>query len=322
MIQQATTLRAGNCFPDCTFKAVNFKQFKYVLTLAKEGSFAKAADHLNISQPSLSQYIKKIETQLGILLFDRAGGMVRLTDAGRVYIEAGRKILDIEHRMQGQLTDLLDHKSGTIVVGTSPYRAASMMPSIAKQFQMRHPGIRLVIEEMPSQELEEATEHGLFDLCLTMLPVNGRLFQYEKIAEEELILAVPGSYPLFSSQFLPNRKYSAVDAADLNGLPFVTVTEGQFMQQALDNLAIDHKLSFRKVVVVKSLEAQISMVRMGVGVALLPSGIERFCLQEEVRFYSLRQELPKREVIVMWRKGCQLNQVTTELLQTMKGLCW
>lgn len=63
---------------------MNHKQFNYVLTLAKEGSFSKAADVLNISQPSLSQYIKKIEQQIGLELFDRANGEIRLTDAGRV----------------------------------------------------------------------------------------------------------------------------------------------------------------------------------------------------------------------------------------------
>ena len=301
---------------------MNLKQFKYVLTLARECSFAKAADVLNISQPSLSQYVKKIEQQLGVELFDRTGGSVRLTDAGRIYIEAGQKILDLEHQMIGKFNDLAEYKDGTVLVGTSPYRSASMMPIVAKKFQEMYPGMHLVIEEMTSQELIEATERGQFDLCLTMLPVNEKLFQCEKIAEEELILAVPCSYPLFTTITAPGRKYPAVDASVLNGQLFVTITEGQFMQQALEQLEFDYQLSFRKAAVVKSLEAQIAMVRAGVGMALLPSGIERFCFSGEVQFYSLQQDLPKREVVVMWRKGTRLNQVTTDLLRIMKEILW
>lgn len=301
---------------------MNLKQFKYVHVLATAGSFAKAADMLGISQPSLSQYVKKIEQQLGVELFDRTGGALRLTDAGRIYLEAGRKILNLEHQMLGQLNDLADYKDGTVVIGTSPYRSASMMPEVAKRFQQLYPGMHLVIEEMTSQELSEAAERGQFDLCLTMLPVNERLFQYEKITCEELILAVPAGFPQFPAKEMEDRKYPAIAAAVLDQQPFVMITQGQFMQRALEDLAVDHRLSFRKAAVVKSLEAQIAMVRAGVGMALLPSGIERFCTREEVRFYSLQQALPKREVVVMWQKDRRLNQTTKELIGIMKDKLW
>ena len=301
---------------------MNTKQLHYVLTLYHEGTFAKAAEVLGISQPSLSQYIKKIERQLGVELFDRTGGTVRLTDAGQVYIAAGRKILDLEHQMRGQFNDLAALKTGTVIIGTSPYRSAAMMPTVARQFQKQYPGMHLVIEEMTSQELIDATEHGQFDLCLTILPANERRFQYETVAEEEFLLAVPGTFPPFPSISVPDRKYPAIDAAELNRKSFVMITEGQFMQRALDNLALDYHLSFRKAAVVKSLEAQINMVRAGVGMAFLPSGIERFCSDGEVRFYSLQQPLPKREVVVMWNRDRQLNQVTHDLIQIIKQIPW
>jgi len=301
---------------------MTLKQFYYVLTISNAGGFARAADMLNISQPSLSQYIKKIEKQLGVELFERIGGSVRLTDAGRVYIDAGRQILDIERRMVGQINDLTEHKTGTIMIGTSPYRSASMMPIIAKKFQEKYPGMHLVVEEMTSQELTEAAERGQFDLCLTMRPINERLFNCEKIADEELIVAVPAAYPILSGISMQNRKYSAVDISEFKDQPFVMIKEGQWMQQALENLMFDQGVSLKKASIVKSLEAQIAMVRAGVGVALMPSGIERFCSSNEVRFYSLRQELAKREVVVIWRKERALNLVTKELLDIIKTISW
>jgi DNA-binding transcriptional LysR family regulator len=298
------------------------KQIQYVITLAESGSFAKAADSLGITQPSLSQYVKKLEQQLGVELFDRTGGTVRLTDAGRIYIDAGRKILEIDHRMHGDFNDLSSQKLGTIVVGTTPYRSASMMPLIAKKFSELYSGMHLVIEELPSNELEDATERGQFDVCLTMLPINTHIFQYEKISEEELLLAVPKSFAQPTSEPVPNRKYPSIDATELNGMPFVMITESQYMQRALDNLAIDHQLKLKRAAVVKSLEAQIAMVRSGVGMALMPSGIERFCSPNEVCFYSLKQELPKREVVVMWKKDRHLNNATISLLQTIRSIQW
>lgn len=301
---------------------MNLKQFKYVLVLSSEGSFGKAADALNISQPSLSQYIKNIENQLGVELFDRASGSVRLTEAGQIYIDFGKRILDLEHQMYGRLNDLAEHKSGSVIVGTSPYRSAGMMPILSKKLQEIYPGMHIAVEEMTSGELLDAAERGQFDLCLTMLPVNERVFSFEKIAEEELILAVPGSFKEFDARIIKDRKYPAVDVSLMDNQAFVMITEGQLMQRCLDDMCYDFKLNIRKAAVVKSLEAQIAMVREGVGLALVPSGIERFCSRDEVRFYSFVQDFPKRQVAAIWKKDKPLNQATVTLLNLIKEINW
>ncbi len=212
---------------------MNTKQLQYVLTLAHEGSFSKAADTLNITQPSLSQYIKKIEREIGLELFDRTNGDTRLTDAGRVYIEAGKRILDIEHQMENSFTDLASFKTGSLIIGAAPYRAAIMMPVIAQRFQSLHPGMHLIEREGTTAELVEGMEHGEYDLALTLLPIDKRLFNYEKVVEEELILALPPSYPSFQTTKVQDRKHPAVDAVVLDGKRLVMLTCAQFMQKQL-----------------------------------------------------------------------------------------
>lgn len=301
---------------------MNTKQLEYVLVLSREGSFSKAADALNITQPSLSQYIKKIEKEIGLPLFERTNGEVRLTDAGRVYIESGKKVLDLEQQMNAKLHDISEHKLGTLRIGTSPFRSASMMPKVAKYFQTLYPGMHLIIDEMETHELIDGCEHGDFDFCLTMLPVDERIFSYESIVEEELVLAVPASLPRLSSVSLEDRKYPAIDANQLNGLAFIMITESQIMQKALNTLCLDHKLEIETAAVVKSLEAQIAMVRAGVGVALVPTGIEQFCNDTEVRFYSFTQQLPRRKVAAIWRKDRYLSQAARDLIYGMKKIDW
>ena len=301
---------------------MNTKQLHYVLTLAHEGSFSKAADTLNITQPSLSQYIKKIEREIGLELFDRANGDIRLTDAGRVYIDAGKKILDIEHQMENSFTDLADHKTGSLIIGAAPYRAASMLPVIASRFQSLHPGMHLVVREGTTVELVEGMEHGEYDLALTLLPIDDRLFRWEKVVEEELILAVPSSYSPFTTTTVPDRKHPAVDASVLNGKSMIMLTDAQFMQKQLENLLLDHHLSVHPAAIVKSLEAQIEFVKAGVGMALMPSGIERFCKPGDVVFYSFTESLPRREVVVMWRKDQKLSKTAEELKTVIHSIQW
>ena len=301
---------------------MNTKQFQYVLTLAHEGSFSRAADTLNITQPSLSQYIKKIEREIGLELFDRTNGEIRLTDAGRVYIEAGKKILDIEHQMENSFTDLASYKTGSLIIGAAPYRAASMMPVIASSFQMIHPGMHLIVREGTTAELVEGMEHGEYDLALTLLPIDDRLFRWEKVVEEELILAVPSSYSPFTTTTVPDRKHPAVDASVLNGKSMIMLTDAQFMQKQLENLLLDHHLSVHPAAIVKSLEAQIEFVKAGVGMALMPSGIERFCKPGDAVFYSFTESLPRREVVVMWRKDQKLSKTAEELKTVIHSIQW
>jgi DNA-binding transcriptional LysR family regulator len=298
------------------------KQFKYVLTLANERSFSKAADVLNISQPSLSQYVKKIEKRLGLKLFERDKGEVKLTDAGRVYIELARKFLDLEHQLEVRISDIALHKAGSLIIGTAPYRAASMMPSIAKAYQNVRPGIHLVVREGTTAELEEGMQHGDFDLCLTMLPIDERIFKWEKIFEEELVLAVPCNSPQFDAKLMKARKYPAIEAKTIDGLPFIMLTDSQFMQKQLKNVMTDYSISLKIAAVVKGLEAQIEMVKAGVGLALVPSGIARFCNPTEVSFYSFVQNLPRREVIIMWRKDRSLSKIAEELKKVIHSIDW
>lgn len=297
---------------------MNLKQFKYVLVLSREGSFSRAAEELNISQPSLSQYVKKIENDLGIALFDRTGGNVRLTDAGRVYIDIGRKMLDLEHRMSVEFSDLAENKTGSVIVGTSPYRSAGMMPLIAKRFQELYPRMHIVVEEHVTSDLIDGLARGEFDLCVLMLPVDDRTFDYEYVVEEELLLAVPASAQPLDAIPMEGRRYDAVDIREIKGKGFVTITETQLMQRLFDSICAEHEITTECAAVVKSLEAQIAMVRAGVGMAIVPSGIERFCGDGEVRFYSFAQELPRRDVVAVWRHDRPLSKAARDLVQIMK----
>ena len=165
-------------------------------------------------------------------------------------------------------------------------------------------------------------EHGEYDLALTLLPMDWRLFSYEQVMEEELILAVPAAFPALPARAVADRKYPAVEADVLQDKQLVMLTDAQFMQQQLEAFTAAHGLSVRPAAVVKSLEAQIEMVKAGVGMALTTSGIERFCERNEVRFYSFTNDLPKRQIVVAWRKDRPLSRAAEELKAMIRSMKW
>lgn len=297
---------------------MNTKQIKYVLVLAREGSFSQAAECLNISQPSLSQYIKKIEKETETTLFDRSGSTVVLTEAGKVYVETGQKILEMEHRMEQQFSDLAAHKTGHIVVGISPYRSICYMPQVARKFHEQYPGMHLVVEERVGRDLIAGAENGEFDLCITTLPIDEKQFSYECIMREQFVLAVSQEYAFYEkiasgARVVANETYPEIDMQLCASMDFVMLGETQVMQHVLENLCEEEHISIQKAVECRSIETQLSMVKAGMGMALVPSTIARFSKDKDIRFYSLKQHIPHRDVVVMYRKGQKLSQAMKDL---------
>lgn len=304
---------------------MNMKQLRYVLVLAHEGSFSKAADFLGITQPSLSQYIKKIEKDLGIVLFDRTGGDVRITDAGRVYIEAGRKILDLEKQMERRFEDLHSFRSGSIVVGVSPYRCIHMMPEITKRFHNLYPGMHLVIEERAGASLLDDAGQGQFDLCIVNLPIDEKIFNYHLMMEEEVLLAVNAETALYeklkrASVKIDGKRYPAIDYKELAGESFVILAETQPTQKSLDDMCMEAGFEVQVSVECRTIETQFAMVRAGIGAALVPSGISQFSNAEKVEFFSFVQAIPYRDMAVIYRKEQYLSKAVKDLMQIMINL--
>lgn len=288
---------------------MNMKQLQYVQVLASVGSFSKASDLLNISQPTLSQSIKKAERELGMELFDRAGGSVRLTDAGRVYIQIGRRMRELEHQLDSRLMDIAEYQTGTITVGLSAHRSVALMPRIVKEFKELYPGIVLHIEERKRSEILDAAEHGEFDLCLTTLPVAPQ-FCYETAYIEENVLAVP-EYVELNGKPMPDRKFPAVSVSQIDHSRFAMLNDEHPMQYELKQLCDQYCLNLTTTVVCTSLEVLFEMVKMDMGFAYIPS-----CMAHPtkgIRFYSLAENTNQREIIIMHRKTQYLSKPVLQL---------
>lgn len=304
---------------------MNLNQFRYVLVLADRCSFSKAADELNISQPYLSQYIKRIENDLGVVLFDRSNGDVRLTDAGRVYIDAGKKMIDIERQMQNQFNDISSNNAGSIVVGIAPTRCQYLMPEIVRRFHKEYPGMHIIVEERFLGTILEDAEKGAFDLCVATLPVDKNKFSYELMMKEEVILAVPKILPSFKdlsskTEIIEDRLYPALDINSIAGASYVCLSDSQPTQKLMNDFQKEYDFSVRTAVKCMSIETQYSMVKSGIGLALIPSSVAKYSADDSIAYFSVKQSTPRRDMAVIYRKGQYLSKAVIALKNIMTSI--
>ncbi len=250
---------------------MNSKQIEYFLTLSSLGSFSKAAEKLCISQPSLSQYIKKLESEVGCELFVRSGMSVALTQQGEVFLRYARTSSDIERNMFLELADIKNECGGNIKVGISHFRCSGMMPDVVSQFRKIYPNITVSLHEKTVAELTADMPNLSCDIFI--LPHECEYHGYESIdiAHEEFALAVPVKIAKKYSLGIPcEDSRCEIDIKQLDGADFVTLFEGQKAERELLRLCNISDTKINVVARCVDIETMYSFALSGVGAALLP----------------------------------------------------
>lgn len=149
---------------------MNDKDFLYIKTVADEGGISQAAKKLYVSQPSLSQSVKRIEESLGVLLFRRTPRGLLLTAEGEEYYRTASKILSIYADFEENLLNRQELKTGIVSVGTAPHQGLRLLPKILASFYIKYPGITVNVREGTAAELQELLLSGNIDLALIREP--------------------------------------------------------------------------------------------------------------------------------------------------------
>lgn len=174
---------------------MDFRQLEYFTEVARFKSFTKAADHLHVTQPTLSKMVRHLEEELDIELFDRSKRQIVLTDAGETLLVEGEKILNQLADLPSHLYDVMHLTKGTIRIGVPPLIGSLFFPRLLRLFRERYPMVTIEITEAGGHALEKAVVAGEVDLIATVFPADEHLTVYPFI-EEELHLFLPEQHPL------------------------------------------------------------------------------------------------------------------------------
>ncbi len=211
-----------------------FHSMKYILAVYEAQGFTRAAERLGISQPSLSASVKSIESEVGTPLFERGFSPVRLTQAGKLYVETAQKIQKLQHDFVRRLEEQQDLSAGVLILGAGSYVSSYLLPDIVQHFSRRYPQIEIRLVQGQSQQLRRALLEDEVDLVLDSYDFPEAGLDRTPLLSEEILLAVPRSYEinrtLAGQGILPGDLFENREKlANLPPLPLSTFAKEPFL---------------------------------------------------------------------------------------------
>lgn len=303
-------------------KIINIKHLAYFIELSKTLNFSLAAQKLGISQPTLTQALKKAEADLGVDLFERDGRKLKITEYGRIFLDFCGYITDLYDDTLRRIDDLKYGRTGSIRIGIAPSRAPFTIPNALKQFRRIYPDVRLDISEMLTANIEKNVENGLLDLgvLVTYESRNARI-EYLPIETENVIIAV--HHDLLSESFPAASSDCAVVKADLkafSGIPFVLLGEDQLIVSQFKDLCAEKNVSINCVARCRNVETSLAMANTGVGATLVTStGMDYYrSAFPELRYFDVSEDGLARSVCVIHRKNQYIDPPLQKLIDIIK----
>jgi LysR family hydrogen peroxide-inducible transcriptional activator len=237
-------------------------QLRYFCAVADTGSFSRAAEQSHVAQPSLSQQIMKLESELGARLFDRLGRSVRLTDLGKAFLPRARAVLRELEAARGDVVERKDSVAGPLSVGVIPTIAPYFLPSRLTAFTRQFPQAQLTVVEEITPVLLDRLRSSAVDVAILALPIRGHEFDAFPLLTERLFAALPRKHAL--------GRRTSLSLKDLRKEPFLLLRDGHCFRDtavaACDRARLHPQIVFES----GQFSSILSMVGTGLGVSIVP----------------------------------------------------
>ena len=293
---------------------MNLRDLHYLVSLAEQRHFGRAAEACFVSQPTLSTQIKKLEDELGVALVERTPRKVLLTDVGQEIANRAREVLNEIEQIKGIARRTVDPESGTVRLGIFPTLGPYLLPHVVPMVRHRFPRLELLLIEEKTEILLNRLREGKLDAGILALPVHDESLHTEFLFEEPFLLAVPQSHPL--------AKRSQLKLSDLSDQSLLLLEDGHCLRdQALEvchMAGAGEKSGFRAT----SLETLRQMVASNVGITLLPILAVKPPVAQapNLQLVEFSGQPPSRRIAMIWRKSSAMSGFLKQLADVFKSL--
>ena len=290
-------------------------QLTYVLAVAEQQNFTKAAEKCFVTQPTLSMQIQKLEDQLDILIFDRSKKPIELTEVGRKIVNQAKNIVNESHRIQ----DIVDQQKGFIggefKLGIIPTVMPTLLPMFLKTFIKRYPKVKLKIEELTTEEIIARINDGHLDAAIAATPLENDSIKERVLYFEPFMAYITESHRLSSKK--------TIDTEDLDIEDMLLLEDGHCFRDGVINLCRVFKDQNDESFQLESgsIETLIKLSNEGLGMTLLPY-LHTLDINEKTRnnLKEFNAPSPAREVSIIYHKSELKMQIIEALQDVISGV--
>jgi LysR family hydrogen peroxide-inducible transcriptional activator len=278
----------------------SLRQLQYVVAVAEELSFRRAAARCHVSQPSLSMQLAQAEEALGMRLFERGQGQVVVTSNGRALIERAQRVLLEADELLHAAARSRDPLSGTLRLGIIPTISPYLLPAVTPALRRSFPRLRLAWLEDKTQSLVENLERGELEGAVVALEANIGDVACARIATDPFVLVTAPEHELATSS-------APVTEPELRGAELLLLDDGHcFRDQALEacGTAARTEGEFRAT----SLSTLVQMVVGGAGITLIPAlAVTTEARRARLHVRPVASTAARRTIALIWRRGSALE---------------
>lgn len=284
-------------------------QLRYFCAVVRAGSFTRAAEQERIAQPTLSQQIRKLETELGVPLFHRLGRVTRLTPFGEALLNDAAAILQHVSGASSAIAALQDGARGRLRVGAIPTILPFFLAPRLGEFRKLHPDIEIVLTEDMTGRLVERIQSGDLDIALAALPLKNPDIVCSELFREPLLVAVGRHHRL--------ARAASVDLAEVRHERMLLLKDGHCFRQDVLTACTWAKVEFHSIFESDQFASIFPLVASGFGVSLVPAMAAAHAMDcnivpllkpafRRVGYVQARQRFvskPKRAFVTWLRRG-------------------
>lgn len=293
-------------------------ELRYIVAVARERHFGRAARACHVSQPTLSVAVKKLERELGVVLFERGRNEVITTQLGRQIVDQAQRTLEAADRIH-QIAASEDQALAEplrigVIYTIGPYLLPALIPSLRDQA----PDLQVMVEEGFTADLRVRLKQGSLDVIILALPFSEPGVEIRRLYREPFVVVLPGAHPWSSRQSIRPEELAEETVLLLGrGHCF----RDQVLEVCPGCLGVGDGDDMQKTLEGGSIETIRHMVASGVGVTVLPcsaAGAEEYSR----RLLSVKRftgRTPSRDVILAWRKGFTRDQAIDTLFSAVQA---
>ena len=295
--------------------AMTITQLQYVLAVAEHKNFTLAAEKCFVTQPTLSMQIQKVEEELKIQIFDRTKKPIQLTDIGQKIVNQAKNIVNEADRMKDIVEQQKGFIGGEFRLGIIPTIMPTLLPMFLNTFIKKFPKVKLIIEELNTDEIIVKLKNGNLDAAIAATPLSEEKLKEIVLYYEPFVAYIPEKHRISDKK--------EIEVSDLNLDEILLLQDGHCFRDGILNLCKNQDVVSLNNFQIQSgsFETLIKLADEGLGLTLLPY-LHTLDLKDndKLKLKHFKDPKPAREISLIFPKTELKIQIIDALKQTISGV--